>query len=308
MAIYISGVRNLPEQVQKNKDDIETLEGRIGTAEGDITSLKGRMDTAEGDIDSLETKTQQLSYDGVNNRENFSGDVEIDGNVLVNSMQNKDNYGAITIPNQANDDVVIINASSGTAYILKLDKDGNLINDGSFKTTMGDFDTQYGSLKGGSVISGIINVPHDLHHLNIHCWDSNNTNHTLQFDADTLKLTIDGNEVGGATLYQHNISIYSTAVGRAVIFYCSIITTDSTPLTATTFKNYINTNHKAYNKALLCNGVYYNGTNSFVIDNIYYDAPNYNVGFWNSVGLSHQSFNPTNTDFNTLVDNVVAIS
>ena len=34
--------------------DLETLEGRVDTAEGDIDALEGRMNTAEADIDALQ--------------------------------------------------------------------------------------------------------------------------------------------------------------------------------------------------------------------------------------------------------------
>ena len=234
MAIYISGVKNLPEQVQKNKDDIEDLKQDSATktelqaVADDVDALEGRMDTAEGDIDALETKTQQITYDSVNNRENFSGDVEIDGNVLVNSMQNKDNYGAITLPNQANDDVVIINASGGTAHFLKYDKDGNLEIDGNVLVNSMQNKDGYGA----------ITLPNQANDDIVIINASGGTAHILRFDKDG-KLTIDGNEVGGKKFYQHHMAL---AMGLAYQYVILDIITDSpTPMTKNDLANYFNT-------------------------------------------------------------------
>lgn len=255
MAIYISGVKNLPEQVQKNKDDIEdlqtadtnldakidqaiadrkeiidasgnaiiiknptenvivslneTLTNRIfgvsidGTPKLSIdeASIVANEDTAVNgdlvvsgditghgdlDIDGNITATGNISVDNASVSGNITagGNVEIDGNILANSMQDRDSYGAITLPNQANDDVVIINASSGTAHILKFDKDGNL--------------------------------------------------------------TIDGNEVGGKPLYMHS---YTFALSGQAISYWGVLYSDiATPFTAPTLADYL------YNKGITSGG------------------------------------------------------
>ena len=42
--------------IKQNSDDIDALEGRVGTLEGEMDAVEGRLDTAEGKITALENK------------------------------------------------------------------------------------------------------------------------------------------------------------------------------------------------------------------------------------------------------------
>ena len=105
MGIYISGVKGLPEQVQENKEnikdiqeeiegidfdaihnlenqvaentqDINNMEGTIGTQNIAITNLGGR-------VDDLEDKTETITRDSDNNTTQVGEDLNVEGNISL---------------------------------------------------------------------------------------------------------------------------------------------------------------------------------------------------------------------------------
>lgn len=161
MAIYISGVKGLPEQVQENKENIKKiqeeiegidfeeirqLEGQVDENTGDINNLEGAIgvqniaiesindtidDNLKPRIQTLETKTSVVSYDSQTNVLTIDSSAKVNGNIYANVMLDENQRGAITLPENANESVVILNNSSGTLHSLIFDKDGNLLIDGN---------------------------------------------------------------------------------------------------------------------------------------------------------------------------------
>lgn len=162
MAIYISGVKGLPEQVQENKENIKTiqeeiegidfdhireLDDQVAENTGDINNLEGAIgvqniaiesindtidDNLKPRIETLENKTTAISYDSQNNPlTTIDSSAKVNGNIYANTMQDENQLGAITIPENANESVVILNNSGGTLHSLIFDKDGNLLIDGN---------------------------------------------------------------------------------------------------------------------------------------------------------------------------------
>lgn len=177
MAIYISGVKGLPEQVQENKENIKTiqeeiegidfehireLDDQVAENTGDINNLEGAIgvqniaiesindtidDNLKPRIETLENKTTTISYDSVSGDTTIDGSLKVNGNIYANTMQDENQLGAITLPENANESVVILNNSSGTLHSLIFDKDGNLLIDGNpagktyYRHIIGFFDT-----------------------------------------------------------------------------------------------------------------------------------------------------------------------
>lgn len=161
MAIYISGVKGLPEQVQENKENIKTiqeeiegidfehireLDDQVAENTGDINNLEGAIgvqniaiesindtidDNLKPRIETLENKTTAISYDSQNNITTIDSSAKVNGNIYANNMQDVNQRGAITLPENANESVVILNNSGGTLHALTFDKDGKLLIDGN---------------------------------------------------------------------------------------------------------------------------------------------------------------------------------
>ena len=116
MAIYISGVKGLPEQVQENKEnikaiqdeiegidfeaireleeqvaenteDINNLEGSVGVQNIAISDHEERLDTLEPKVSALETKTSQIAYVEDNDSTNIGTSVKIYGNGKIEARQ-----------------------------------------------------------------------------------------------------------------------------------------------------------------------------------------------------------------------------
>ena len=207
MGIYISGVKGLPEQVQKNKEDIKTiqdeiegidfeqireLEEQVAENTGDINNLENAIgvqnqaiNTLNDDVDALETKTQAMSYSDYYGYTEFTDSIKATDDVYASNVR-------------VMGDGSIVNASQSGMHFKEGANDDTLTianNDGA--------------------------TPHYLH-----------------FNADGT-LDIDGQPVGGATLYQHNIAL--TIVGLSVTNVV-VITNDDTPFTTDTFRQYLITN------------------------------------------------------------------
>lgn len=248
MGIYISGVKGLPEQVQKNKEDIKTiqdeiegidfdtireLEEQVGENTQDINNLENAIgvqnqaiNSLNDDVDALETKTQLMSYNDDLSQTEFRNSIEVaddvvasgvhvngDG-VMVNSMGS-----GLHFQEGGNDDEVnLVNNESGTAHILTLHADGSL--------------------------------------------------------------TLDGQAVGGSNpLYQHNIRIYNLVSGNNLIdVHFKIIDTNSNSYaTYNDIKTFLTTNgYTTSNKSLMASGVYIDlsaNTDSGNIISINLDTP-----------------------------------
>lgn len=253
MAIYISGVKGLPEQVQENKENIKTiqeeiegidfeaireLEEQVAENTGDINSLEGtigvqniaiadheeRLDTLEPKVSALETKTSQIAYDSDNDSTNIGTSVKVYGNGEIEARQ-------LT--------------ALDTRY-----KDGEISNG----------------------VSGIYLVQDGLTAVRI--FNSNSgTTHTLDFNDDG-SLEVDGNPVG-KSYYLHNVKFYRNATAgnhTRLDVNVPVITSDPTPFTRDTFNAYLTSKGcNSVQTALGCSGSARNDTNPNlgIITNIY---------------------------------------
>ena len=249
MAIYISGVKGLPEQVQVNKEkintiqdeiagidfeaireleeqvaenteDINSLEGTIGTQNIAITNLGDRADTLEGKVATLENKTTQISYDEDNDLTGIGSVVKIHGNGEVEA-------GRLTATNTTYKDGEISNSESGIY----------LVQDGL--TAVRIFNSHSG------------------------------TTHTLDFNDDG-SLEVDGNPVG-KTYYEHNVCLsYDSGSNGHTHIFIQIESDDPTPFTKDTLRAYLkNAGFTSGVKSHLANGYYDTLTNAYQILGVY---------------------------------------
>lgn len=269
MAIYISGVKNLPEQVQKNKDDIEDLH----TAD---TNLDAKIDQeiadrkalieASGNATIIENPTENVAVSLTESETNRNFVVFIDGTPKLNI-------------DEAN-----IVANEDTAVNGDLEVYGNITATGDLQvaniTASGDI-TTHANLQGRyvkatqEIVAKHITTPTDESFLQFTAYDSSQNPHVMQFSGNSQELTIDGNEVGGKQLYQHNVYVNGQVGARYYWVFLSIINDNNNPFTDFAgIKNYINDNYPAYNKGLSCSGYIYDGSNDLVAVNVYKGASN----------------------------------
>ena len=133
MGIYISGVKGLPEQVQENKEnikdiqeeiegidwdsihnlenqvaentqDINNMEGTIGTQNIAITNLGGRVDDLEDTTSALNQSATTLSV---------SSNLDVSGNISFT----EDDSGNIELNNETNGGNRIVSKQNPSAYI-----------------------------------------------------------------------------------------------------------------------------------------------------------------------------------------------
>ena len=150
MAIYISGVKGLPEQVQANKEDIEqikedianidfdaireletqvgentqdinNLEASIGVQNQAINGLGDRVTTAEGKITQLESDTRKITYNATDDETRIQGTTRI-ANIKNNRIGEDDSIITFGTANG-------IELRQGT-HIMNYDDQGNLYLDG----------------------------------------------------------------------------------------------------------------------------------------------------------------------------------
>lgn len=183
MPIFINeSILSLPEQVEKNKNDIKAIEETIGgidpnlvaqvqTNTSDISAIKQEQivqNTAinqnGGKITTLETKTANINangteYSNIEKVTNTSGVMEISADGLT--LESTDVLDILT-PNA--------NINVNNSGVVKISNDNN--------SNKLEYDMANGSFK----VSG---------------------DHTLEFDSVTGDLTIDGGAVGGSTYYMH---------------------------------------------------------------------------------------------------------
>lgn len=243
MAIYISGVRNLPEQVQKNKDDIEDLQTADTNLEAkidqEIADRKALIE-ANGNATIIENPTENVAVSLTETETNRIFGVFIDGTPKLTIDESS------IIANQDTAVNGVLEAHGNIEGHSALAVDSHITAGGDITTAEGNIYTSLGYIGGLVVKTTIINVPEGNHTIQVNCPDSSNVNHILKFDADTLKLTIDGNEVGGKPLYQHNISAsrwYSINYTKAIVSL-QVITDSNTPFTYSDLAQYL------YNKGI----------------------------------------------------------
>lgn len=336
MAIYISGVRNLPEQVQKNKDDIEdlqtadtNLEAKIDQeiadrkalieANGNATIIENPTENVAVSLTETETNrifgvfidgTPKLTIDGssiiANQDTAVNGVLEAHGNIEGHSALAVDSHitagGDITAVGDittSGDITANGNITATTGDITATT--GDITAGGDITTAEGNIYTSLGYIGGSVVKTTIINVPDGNHTIQVNCPDSSNVNHILKFDADTLKLTIDGNEVGGKQLYQHNIGMTTSLSYQEIML--TLITDSSTPMTINDIANYL------YEKGFtsLSNALY---VNQYIYTTGYYFARR--IYATNTTTLKVRIYDETNINhsdltINNAVDQVLPI-
>ncbi|MDV3426525.1 MAG: hypothetical protein LIR50_04970 [Bacillota bacterium] len=130
MGIYISGVKGLPEQVQENKekikeiqeeiegidfDEIRALEDQVAENTQDINNMEGTIGTQNiaitqlgGRVDDLEAKTQEITRDSDNNITQVGEDLHVKGNITL------DNAKSIILGNDGHN--AIESSGNGNSY------------------------------------------------------------------------------------------------------------------------------------------------------------------------------------------------
>ena len=267
MAIYISGVRNLPEQVQKNKDDIEDLQTADTNLEAkidqEIADRKALIE-ASGNKTIIENPTENVIVALTESESNRNFVVFIDGTPKLNI----DETNIIANEDTAvNGDLVVYGNIDGNSTTISGNitamgdlQVANITANGDITTASGNIETSLGHVKGLALVSTIINVPDGNHAIQVNCKDSSNNNHVLKFDADTLDLTIDGNPVGSQHLYRYDIFLIFTDVqqmGGSGSF--TLLSSTKLNITASNVIDFLYTNYK--DKQISClvefDGAYY---------------------------------------------------
>ncbi len=237
MAIYISGVKNLPEQVQKNKDDIENLDTNLNAKiDQAVAERKEIIDVSNNDVvikSPSENVLLSLSDNSIvaNEDTKINGSLEASGGIKgdgANITHNITAGGNIT----ADGDITAI---------------GNIYTDATIETGLdGEFSGYTYEVKNKVFFTSNAELETDGLSFEFKALDSSDNQHILKFDADTQKLTIDGNEVGGKPLYMHS---YTFALSGQAIAYWGVLYSDSpTPFTAPTLADYL------YNKGITSGG------------------------------------------------------
>ena len=270
MAIYISGVKGLPEQVQENKEnikaiqeeiegidfeeireleaqveentqDINNLEGSVGVQNIAISDHEERLDTLEPKVSALETKTSQIAYDEDNDSTNIGTSVKIYGNGKIEARQ------------------------------------------------LDALDTHYKDAEISNGESGIYLVQDGLTAVRIFNSHSGTT-HTLDFNDDG-SLEVDGQAVG-KTYYEHNICLsYDSSSNAWTHIFIQIENDDPTPFTAQTLINYLydkgfTTNKKSH----VASGWFNKLSSAYIVSGLYAVNKNYDNQSLHVVGISTTSF------------------
>ena len=279
MGIYISGVKGLPEQVQQNKEDIKTIQDEIeGIDFETIRALETQVGENTQDINNLEAAI------GVQNQ-------------AINGL--KDDVDALETKTQKityNEDTGKTNIDSYTIINGDLDTDNVAVaGNGTFQNANGS-----GLHFQEGANDDILTIANN----------DGATRHSLQSDGSG-NLTLDGNPVGGTTLYQHNIRIYNQVAGNYIIqAQITIIDENNTPYTSINeLKTYLTAKgYTAYNKALMASGVYIDlsANNTGNILSIYFETPSVVISRYSPAGNNIQGFGIPTTS--TVNDKVVQIA
>lgn len=234
MGIYISGVKGLPEQVQKNKEDIKTiqdeiegidfeqireLEEQVGENTQDINNLEASIgvqnqaiNTLNDDVDALETKTQKITYDENDGHTKIEDNLDVNGDIDVKNVsvagdgtfQNANGSGLHFQEGGNDDEVNLVNNESGTAHVLTLASDGTL--------------------------------------------------------------TLDGQAVGGATLYEHNLKL--TILGSPIVL--QLITGDATAFTNISLRDFLrNLGYTSSSNRYVMYSMVFDGNTHYIVEGLY---------------------------------------
>ena len=206
MGIYISGVKGLPEQVQANKEDIKTIQEEIeGIDFEEIRQLEAQVGENTQDINNLEASigVQNQAINGLKDR----------ADALESKTQLMTYNSDLSMTDFRNSIEV---ADDVYARNVRVEGDGSIVN-----TSQSGMHFKEGANDDTLTIAN----------------NDGATPHYLHFNADGT-LDIDGSPVGGgASLYQHNISLYAQDVSVRLIF--NVINTDATPFTKSSIMAYI---------------------------------------------------------------------
>ena len=238
MGIYISGVKGLPEQVQKNKEDIKdiqdeiegidwdsihNLENQVAENTQDIDDLQqgqGVQDTAingvSGRVSTLEGKTAGITRDSVNGITNVNEDLNVEGDLTLGDAK---------------------------AIVLGTDGHNSIISSGNANSGF-EFDSN-----DNPVLS------------------TNNNKYVFKDTGIELNGTPIG---GGSSLYQHNIKYYRNFSTSYWILHFTIINNNSNTLTYNGIVNYLY-NNQLYNinKRIMCTGSNFDGSTYWPVIGLY---------------------------------------
>lgn len=237
MGIYISGVKGLPEQVQQNKEDIKTIQEEIeGIDFEEIRQLETQVGENTQDINNLEAAI------GVQNQaiNGLKDDVD-----ALESKTQKITYneqsGELTIDSNVNIKRINITASQ-----TPLRADSMVSQDDKNAISLTGANDEISLIVGRS-----------------------GTQHILNFNADGT-LDIDGQPVGGTTLYLHTLYFIRQYSADSYNFIVTIINDDPTPIDKPKLINYLITNGYTSNDTRLpATGTHFNTTKFQVCGIIY---------------------------------------
>lgn len=173
-------VLSLPEQVEKNKNDIEEIKETIGGIEPDLVN---QVHTNTSDISAIKQE-QTLQNTAINNNTNKTQNINANGTKYSNVEEIKNELAPIQIKGNGvsieNDDATEIvtpnaNINISNSGVVEISNDNNA-NKLKYNMANGDFTVE------GS--------------------------HTLKYNSATGELTIDNEAVGGA-LYRHRVTLGS---------------------------------------------------------------------------------------------------
>lgn len=249
MATYLKeDLRTLPDQVQKNKEDIEEVKEVLEN------------------IDPEEVSTIISDIEELKNGQNVQ-------NIAIESNRQATNTNATSIANEVADRTALINKNSqGNITIYNNSKD-IYIQAPTTGSNVGIYGGSYAYLQSSTravVITdtnGIEAVDSQKVELYTDVDGNNNTvvldevgnfevnnGHSLKFDT-TGSLTIDGTPVSGGggsdTLYQHNIKGLYNAVDYLYSFEFTIITNNNTSFDSSSLASYLYNNNMRNNNAML---------------------------------------------------------
>lgn len=239
-------IRSLPEQVEKNKEDIKEINDILENIDPDEVS------TILSDIASI--KAEQVVQNTAINANT--------GNITANAtaITNETNSRKLLIDTNITGDTVV--KSTGVADLKLNSIDGDIKIDAVMASVNVDAHTQI-TLDSPSIIAtaepnGLVSLQTDKSLITLSTGFSVQTNtddtpHTLSFD-NTGSLTIDGTPIGGGgggTTYKHNIFIK----GSNLFLMFEVLTDESNAIDDTTkLINFLQNKQKYH----LCNGAYNN--------------------------------------------------
>ena len=195
-------VLSLPEQVEKNKNDIEEIKETIGGIEPDLVN---QVHTNTSDISAIKQE-QTLQNTAINNNTNKTQNINANGTKYSNVEEIKNELAPIQIKGNGvsieNDDATEIvtpnaNINISNSGVVEISNDNNA-NKLKYNMANGDFTVE------GS--------------------------HTLKYNSATGDLTIDGGAVGATKVYAHSLRIVVASANHHLHMY----DTDPTPVTTQT--------------------------------------------------------------------------